>query len=204
MIKISLYICLLVQVANAQDSRQVPKKLYKAWITFSGSEKRKTGALYEVCDSSLLLSSSLAKKDYFDPSRYEQIRVNVKNIDVIRVRRKNATGRMILYGGVTGAVLGAVIGLTSKNSARNENVNASIKIASVTFGAVFFGACGAVIGAVFSPIRKAFRVHGSQEAFERERSALQRRALVFDPDIAGKRTSDIPGTMDTVVNADGQ
>ncbi len=192
----------LVTGTNAQNAVMIPGKLYKTWITFNGEKGKLKGVLYDTRDSSILVSDSYNKTNYMD-GKYNLKKVEVSKINDITVRRQNAIGRGVLFGGLGGVAIGAVIGLTAENTATDERANAGFKATGAIFTSIFMGACGAAIGAVFGTICTKVHLHGNQKQYLRNRPRLSQRSLVSDAYRDGAGEPAFLRLRDTVVDVDG-
>jgi hypothetical protein len=177
---IPVFLLSVVFTSQAQSPSSKHKRQYKTWISFQGDKVVRKGVLYETRDSSILILTSEIKTDPQDINN-NLAKFDIKNIDVIKVRRKNAIGRGMLIGGITGAALGTLMGLTSSNTAENEKVKTGVTFTAVIGGSFFFGAIGAAIGAAFGPSKKSIHIRGKQMLFEKQRDILDKRALNYPP-----------------------
>jgi uncharacterized protein (TIGR02145 family) len=206
MMKKSWLIAVLVlsnlAVMHAQSTIPGPKKLYRTWVTVQGNTKKVKGALYEVRDSAIVLSGSYEKTDYFK-GKYNLTKLDVRDIQAISVRRNNAVGRGILFGGLSGIVLGGVVGLTATVPGGDDKEQGAAKGVSAIVLSIMTGTIGAMIGAALGPIRTQVSVNGSQLKFEKNMNKLSRRSLTYDPSMTGQRLTSFSRLRDTVVDVDG-
>ncbi|MEI7726547.1 MAG: hypothetical protein WCK09_15665, partial [Bacteroidota bacterium] len=199
---ISILVLSNLAVIHAQSTLPGPKKLYRTWVTVQRDAKKVKGALYEVRDSSIVLSGSYEKTDYFK-GKYNLTKLDVKDIQAISVRRNNAVGRGILFGSLSGIVLGGLVGLTATTPGGNDKQEGAAKGVSSIVLSIMTGTIGAVIGAAISPIRTKVNVNGSQQQFEKNMNKLTRRCLTYDPSMTGRRLTSFSRLRDTVVDVDG-
>jgi len=202
MISIAILILLVPRVTQAQYPQVKTAKLFRTWISLEGGGK-KSGILYEVRDSSIILSDSRKKTDYTESGNYHLTKLNVRDITVIRMRKNNAVRRGIMIGGLSGAFVGGLIGLTSTNTVKNKTASAGLTISAVIFSSIFVGTCGAIIGAAFSPIRSHVNIHGSLHKFDKNRDNLARRSITWDPEMTGEKHTSFAYLRDSLVDGDG-
>ena len=167
--------------SQAQSPSSKHKRQYRTWISFQGDKVIKKGVLYETRDSSILILTTEIEPESQDISNNNLATFDIKNINVIKVRRKNAIGRGILIGGITGAALGTLIGLTANNTAENDKVEAGVSFTATIASSLFFGAIGSAIGAAFGPSKKSIHIRGKQMLYEKQRDLLDKRALNYPP-----------------------
>jgi len=202
---IYLLVALLAAViyTEAQTTAPGPKKLYKTWISVRGDNNKVKGALYEVRDSCLIISSSYQKDDYFKGDRYYLRKLNVSDIEAVSVRRNKAGGRSILIGSLSGIGLGAVMGMLTTTPGGNEQEQGITKVSAALVFGLIFGIAGGVIGAAFSPIKTRVAIHGDYAVFNDNRKRLQKRSLTYDPLMEGQRLTTFTRLRDSVTDIDG-
>ena len=88
------------------------KVIYKTWISLNNGQNTIKGALYEVNDSSILVSNSFRKNDY-STGKFNVTTINFNNINLVKIRQNNSLRKGALIGSITGFVVGALIGLIS-------------------------------------------------------------------------------------------
>jgi len=105
-------LCFLNSV-NAQDTIQ-KKKVYRTWISLNRESFKTKGFLYEIKDSSVLVSSSVVIQDY-STDRFSAFKLQINDIETIKIRGKNSIGNGVLIGAITGFIVGGLIGFISGN-----------------------------------------------------------------------------------------
>ena len=153
--------------ATAQKDTLQKKKIYKAWISVSG-EKGKKGILYQVKDSSLLLSDSKHKKDYYTGS-FKTTAFDANSIDKIKLRRMRNINRGAFIGMAVGFAAGAITGAVLGHS--GGTAGAALWVGSWGLAA------GAIVGASIGSIKISIPVTGSQEKFEKNKQKLMSYAI---------------------------
>jgi uncharacterized protein (TIGR02145 family) len=200
---VALFILSGTLALHAQPRSDKPNKLYKTWISIEGEKHKKTGALYEVRDSAVILSNSYLATDYLSGKNFELSGVKVKNIHVLSLRRNKAVGRGALIGGLSGATLGMVLGLTSENTASNEKANSGITFTASVLSAVFLGTCTALIGAAIATHKSKYHISGNQKQYDKLKSRLKKYSITYDPAGEAKKLTTFTMLRDTVVDYDG-
>lgn len=155
---------------NAQDTIQ-KKKIFRTWISFYREPFKINGILYEVNDSSLLVSCSLVKKGY-STDRFEMAKLNINNIETIKIRRNNNIGRGILFGTLTGFFLGGMVGLISGNDPPDTWFGMTAGDKAILLG-VPLAVAGVGIGAAIGSIKVKIPINGSIKTFHENNSRLK-------------------------------
>jgi len=91
---------------------------YRTWVSFNGGQSEQTGVLFEVKDSSILISNSFKKRDYFNEN-FTTVDIPINNISIIKTRKKGSFRNRILIGAAAGAIIG-VVWAQSRVSGDNE------------------------------------------------------------------------------------
>jgi uncharacterized protein (TIGR02145 family) len=188
---------------QAQSDVQTPKKLFKTWISIQGKKDKVAGVLYEIRDSSILLSGSYEKADYIKGNNLNLKKIEVADINSINVRRHKAIGRGIMVGSLSGVGLGVIMGLATTTPGGDDKEQGTTKLGASIFFSIFLGACGTVIGAGVGAIKSKIVVHGSQQQFENKKVKLIKRSVTYDPLMAGQKLTTFSHLRDTVVDVDG-
>jgi hypothetical protein len=152
--------------ATAQDNISHKFKIYETWINLRNQPMGARGVLYEVKDSSVLISSSIFKTDY-QSGRFKVSEINYADIDHVSVRRKNSI--------LTGTLIGTAIGLAgaigiANGISRDKNEFAGVM---VIFGTPIIAA-GAGIGALAGTLKIRIPIKGSFENFKINEKRLER------------------------------
>ena len=200
---ITVFLLSNVLSTMAQSDQRVPKKLYKTWVTLKGEKGKKQGVLYEVRDSSILLSGSFEKADYLKGNALDLIKFDAGDVDAISIRRNKAIGRGIMYGSLSGIGLGVLMGLATTTPGGDDKQQGTTKLGASIFFSIFLGVAGMAIGAGVGAIKSKINVHGSQQQFENNKSKLTKRSVTYDPLMAGRKLISFSRLRDTVVDFDG-
>jgi hypothetical protein len=153
-------------------------RISKIWI--SGNLRYDIeGVLYSLTDSSVLVSRSLVALDYKTNS-FRTNEILVKNIETIKVRKKNSIAIGAVSGFVSGLVLGIIIGYVQGDDPEYSSPFQSL---SRTAGQKAFiwgiplSLAGAGIGAGIGSIRVNFPIHGKVENFRTHKNTLNNYSI---------------------------
>lgn len=148
-------------------------KIYKTWVTFNSEPFKIIGVLYQLKDSSIVLSNSISKNDY--PDNIKTSEFNINTIEEIRIRRKNGIGKGALIGAISGLAIGVLVGyLSYEESSGGIDFGRGF---SAT-GSGFFGAfLGAGVGVIFGTIKLRIPIQGKIENYNRNISSLRKRSI---------------------------
>jgi hypothetical protein len=173
-IKIISMIMLLTISVFAQNEQFRPRKIFRTWIKTYDSSHKKKGALFSVGDSTLMVSTRLEKEDY-QRGIYDVATLHVKNIDRIRIRKKNNVGKWIGIGAATGLAGGILFSFWWK--ARNHGD--LLRDATAVAIPIMTTAGGICIGAIIGSVKISIPIHGKQNIFDQNREKMVRRSLKY-------------------------
>jgi len=158
-------LCCYYSSAAQEDSIKTPK-IFDTWISFNNQSKGLKGVLYEIRDSSILVSNSSLKADYLTGD-FKVSNIDFKNIDYVSVRKKNRV--------LTGTIVGSVVGLaTAVGFVRSAGgIDEFGGIIMLLYGTPAI-ALGAGIGALASSFRIKIPINGSFENFKSNERRLER------------------------------
>ena len=171
---IALIVLCCLNSLNAQDTIQ-KIKIYRTWVSLNSEPFKIKGVLYEIKDSSILVSSSVVIQDY-STDKFEIVKLHINNIETIKTRRNNNIGRGVLIGAITGFAVGSLIGLISgddppcpsgswicfRYSAGEKALMAGVPLA----------VGGAGIGALIGSIKVKIPINGSINSYNRNKNKL--------------------------------
>jgi hypothetical protein len=190
---------------EAQTDSVITGKIYRTWIKPVHWGPVRTGALFEVKDSSVILSNSFKKAKY-QQGLYDVSKVDASSIDVIQLRKNHKVRNGIIIAGAP--IL--LIGLTSSIIAISNNNNDDKVL--VAFGStvftLFFTAVGVGIGALFGSIKTKYQIHGSKQQFDLYKVKLNERSIKPNPEISFVKLSytavDVDGNLYHTMALGGQ
>lgn len=164
---------------NLQAQYDKKVKLYKTWISLNQQPYKVNGTLYDVRDSSILVSSSLSIKDY-NTNNFEVTDISVFEIKNINVRKKNKVGKSALIGAAVGITVGAIAGYSmgdDESSGPWDLYNYSAE-QNALGGAVAGGIIGAGLGAAIGLIKVKIPINGSMDNYHDNKAKLREYSLI--------------------------
>ena len=165
----SILSLILSQSVNSQSKTQ-KILIYKAWVNYIDSPIKMKGYLYQVKDSSIVISgvkpvpSITIHKNHL----YE---ISYKHIDVIKIRRKGRVGRGILIGMGSGFLAGIMIGYISGDDEPSYWITLTAEEKAIA-AAVPLAITGGIIGWIVGTNKKKIYVSGNFDNFRINRTEL--------------------------------
>ena len=148
------------------------------WYTIDSEPFKLKGALYEVWDSALVVSTSMKIDDYYTRN-YETIPLNVNDIVKIKVRNNNNILLGMVAGGIAGIVIGAISGYAEGDDPPCDEFmchSFSAEYKALEYG--FRGlALGAGAGALIGSFKLEISIHGDIVNFEKYRARLEKKSI---------------------------
>ncbi len=160
---------------NAQDSIQAKDsnqkiKIFRTWVSLKSDPYKIKGVLYQIKDSSILVSNSANKKDY-SMGQFEVVEIQISNIRKIKIRRKNSMVNGIWIGALSGFVVGGVLGLMSDDSDYMSSE------ATAIYGGAFFAAIGSGVGGLLGLIKIGIPINGSMDNYNISKDKLRKYSI---------------------------
>jgi uncharacterized protein (TIGR02145 family) len=174
-----IFLCIL-QSLQAQSDSLIIKKSYRIWV----SPVRHTrfhfrqGLLYSVKDSSILVSDTKNKEDYYH-ARFKTAEVNANLINNIVLRRTGQQGIGVAIGAATGFIIGMILGVTQHTGGGNEG-DKSMQDGGLVIIPLLFTGAGAGIGAAIASFKINIPIKGSQEKFDQNKERLISYSLLHN------------------------
>ena len=182
----AVVLCFFYSLSGQEDSSRLQKtekekkfKIYKTWISFNKEPKVWNGALgvlYEINDSSIIVSNSLVKKDY-STGNFKLSKINYNNIDYVKLRAKNNVGKGALIGTISGLLIGGFLGYVSGDD-NPEGLFAMTAGDKAVVAGVGLAICGAAIGALCGLIQIKIPINGNLENFNRNKNKLKKYTIL--------------------------
>jgi len=166
---------------SAQEKEQ-KIKIYKTWVSFNNVPFNVKGVLYEVKDSSILVSNSLLVREYTS-GRFKSADLHINTIEKIRIRKKNKVGKAALIGGISGFVIGAIIGYAEGDDPPCSTGYWGGGCESYTAGqkalinGASFAIVGGGIGALVGLIKIKIPINGNIENFNNSKNRLKEYSI---------------------------
>jgi hypothetical protein len=143
------------------------KDIYKARVLESRTKLISTGYLYQLQDSSILISHS-----EFKPIIVKMDLIEIQKIDCIRVRKKGKIGKGILYGGLAGFAIGAITGFASGDDPSGF-LSFTAEQKGVMLG-TFFMIPGAIIGGIIGAQTIKIPINKNQKIYAKQKKELKK------------------------------
>ena len=136
------------------------------------------GFLYQVNDSSIMLSNSSSVENYtLGNFNFSVSEIDVIDIQMIHIKVKKRTKNGALIGAVSGMVVGLVWGLAENSSSSSYYVDIGEDWWSPAGGAIIGGAVGAVGGALIGSIGINIPLNGSMDNYKQNKAKLAKYSL---------------------------
>jgi hypothetical protein len=195
-----LFLC-AIQVLQAQPD-PVTVKAYSTWVIPVKRGPAIRGLLYEVKDSSVVISNSTQKSDYIS-GKFASEEVRVKDIKAVHLRKKGAQGTAILIGGISGALIGILVGATSTSHGGPEQLEKDFNVGKMIVFPLLCTGIGIGIGGMLGGIKKQLPVHGDQARFNLSKKEMEERSIKNY--LAGVQLPEVTFSIlkETVADADG-
>lgn len=139
------------------------------------------GILYEIKDTSILVSSSAVIWDY-SGDRFGVKTLPVYNIEIIKTRRKNSIGKGVAIGTLSGIVVGGLIGLISGDdppcpSGSGMSCWSLDAKGNAVLAGIPLAICGAGVGALIGSVKLEIPINGSIDSYNRNKNKLRGHSI---------------------------
>ncbi|MCX6269530.1 MAG: fibrobacter succinogenes major paralogous domain-containing protein [Bacteroidetes bacterium] len=193
---IPIFILSVLQPLEAQNDSITPKKIYHLWIRPVENMKIMEGGLFEVKDSSVMMSNSLRKKDY-EHGKFDVSTVDVRSIDVVEIRKNNRPGKGIVIGGFIGLAAGVTVGmLAAGGKFTEENVFLFLAAPPLITG------LGCALGALTGVAKIVIPINGNQKQFDKHKTELNNYSMKYNPDLTTAVARASSKVYDSVTDID--
>ena len=172
-----LFILCLHNSVEAQSPLPVKADPSKSEITLLSGTDQVTGALFQLKDSSILVSNSLVKLDY-ETGNYEVSELYIDDINLISTKKRGRSLQGLLIGGAIGIGTGAAIGLISGDD--TGYILAFTAEQKALMGGVSLGAIGALAGAVVGSFRIKIPINGSMDNYNLKKKKLGKLTVRYE------------------------
>ena len=158
-----IVLCCLSNV-KAQEIDKKNNK-YKVWLSLIDKPYEVNGVLYELKDSTILLSNYKTYSEFIIDNN-PTIELGISNIDLIEVRKKNRLAKGIVLGAVSGFAVGSLIGLARGDDAESSGGEKAVK------GGLSLAIPGALVGMLIGSVKISFPIEGSLLNFKSHKKEL--------------------------------
>ena len=152
-------------------------KPYRAWVTAIQRHQSVNGILYEVRDSSIVITQSTDIRDYLNRT-FDTEEIPVKMIRTIDVRKKGALGTGILIGGLTGLLFGLVIGYATNAPGDVNELDKQFNTGKMIVIPLLGAGVGVAIGSSIGGAKMRLKISGSQVRFNLDKEKLNDRSIM--------------------------
>lgn len=142
---------------------------YHAWITSVNSTFGEQGFLYQLKDSSVLLSNV----SNFNNRKMQLQEFQIAEIGLIKVRKRDKMLKGAALGALAGLGFGIVTGLMEGDDPQSHWIRFDAEDKALILGALFMPA-GAVIGAMIGNITTKIPINGSFDTYQKQKQKLLR------------------------------
>lgn len=197
-----IFFCIL-EAAHTQTDTFLINKSYRIWLSPMPKQKirNKQGLLFDVKDSSLIISDSRNKEDYYG-SNFNVAEVNAKMIKKVFIRKTGAQGIGTAIGGVTGLLLGLSLGILQYTGGGTEGDRA-LQTGGIIIIPLLFTGLGVGIGATIGGMKIKIPIKGSQIKFDHYKDRLIAHSLKHNSEGKFPSSPVFSKLRDTVVDIDG-
>ncbi len=159
------------QISFAQQPTTLNRKLHETRVSISTEPGKLEGILYEIKDSSILISDARIRNQYLS-GNFNVTEIDFRNLDFLYIRSQNSGKKGAWIGGGITAVL-SIVAIQSifKDVPEVRNIFLLVGVPSMSVA-------GAGIGFLVGMIPAHISIQGSFENFDWHRSSMQRRSLV--------------------------
>ena len=180
LILISMIVC-LPQVIFAQTDSAFQKQFYRIWIKSMDKVTMNEGVLFEVKDSSLVISETYERRAS-QQGKFDISKINASSIYIIQTRKNHKLLKGVLIAGVPALFFGVMATASIiSNSSPDDPLEGHAMTAGTVIGGVMVGLVitgfGVSIGAAIGAPKTKYKVRGNQHLFELYRPALNERAI---------------------------
>ena len=170
---IVLFVLCSTNILEAQNTAIDPIT-YKTWVSVQNYPFKTTGILYQVNDSSILVSNSYVLKNYsFEKFKTEQI--NICNIESIFVRNSNREILAPIIGFGIGFGVGAMLGYSSGDTQCTSSICFALLTAEekAIISGAFLGTVGCLIGLSVGLVKIKIPINGKMDNYNKYKNTLR-------------------------------
>jgi len=170
-----IFILFFIHSSLAQTDSITPGKLYKTWIKMKNKPHKMKGVLFEIRDSSIMVSNSLNREDYVN-GQFDVLKVDIRMMDAIKIRTQNNGWKVANMGYYSGLLAGGVIGCVYFWSSPEGDDDVLV---DSSMGAFLGTILGGIIGALI-PENINITINGSQAQFEKNKNMLRSYSIKYN------------------------
>jgi hypothetical protein len=155
-------------------------KIYKTWITLNDNSKEVKGILYEIKDSSIVVTNSLSRSDLLY-GNFNITIIDYGNINIVKNRRNNRVLFGFLGGITLGFATGAIIGYSQGDDQCPINKWCIFQMTArdkASVGGILGALAGAGIGTIMGLVKIKIPISGNFEKFNKNKSRLKKYSYI--------------------------
>lgn len=163
-------------MSYSQKDTLKKSRIYTTWINLE-SQKERADVLYQIKDSSIIVANYFLNKRDLLSGRCQTIKIEYKNIGIIKIRSKNSVPIGALSGLIVGSLAGAIIGHTSFHYDPTK-INIFTAKDNEIVGAVFGSLLGLATGAIVGTYRIEIPINRSIGNFNKNKERLKKYSYI--------------------------
>ncbi len=179
--KLLISIVLLFGVSYLYSQETKGKiKFYRTWLESTYPTAVVEGVLYELKDSSIVLSNSANLDDY----RYKNYTITehmIKNISSIKVRKKSNISKGMFFGGLLGFAGGMILGFSLGDDPKDHFIKTGRKRKKAATKAAFYSMVGTgggmLIGAALGSMKITIPINKNVTKYRENKSRLKKYTI---------------------------
>jgi hypothetical protein len=191
----------VIQVSQAQvDPATI--RAYSTWVLPIGRGPVIKGVLYQVKDSSVVISGSTGKIDYIT-GKFNAEEIWSKDIKEIQLRKKGAQGIAIAIGGISGALIGILVGASINTQGGPDELEDAFDVGKMVLFPLMCAGIGVGIGGMIGGVKIKLPVKGSQDRFNLSKDKMEARSIKKYLNEINFPEATFLKLNDTITDADG-
>jgi len=173
MIKVSLIVLLLLNVgfqfiyAQKQDT----KERYRTWVHPNTDSPTTIRFLYQLKDSSIVLSSSPNQSSFAETFK----EINIQDIQTVELRKKDRVGKGVLAGALAGFVTGGLLTLGIVGDCDDCRFSTG---GTAFLGGLVFAIPGGLIGGALGSAKIKIPINGNKKTYEKRKRELEKYLII--------------------------
>jgi hypothetical protein len=166
-----------INSSTAQNQRH-NNSSYKAWIKIKNIAFLYKGLLYNVNDSTIVLSNVVKKNtaENIILKRADFENIYIERIDNIKLRKKGNIFKGFLIGAVSGFAFGSLIGYLAGNDPPKQWFRMTAKEKALLYGSLS-AEWGSIIGLFVGSIKISIPIDGDMENYNKNKKRLKEYSI---------------------------
>jgi hypothetical protein len=152
------------------------RAIYRVWLSLNNQSTKLEGVLYDVKDSTILISTSLELADY-NTKNIKPTEIPVRSIEKIKIRRRNNIGRNAGLGAVGGLLAGGLLGLIGSGTDEPGGIISFSKGETILITGAIFAVPMGIIGAIVGSSKQKIIINGNIEDYNKIKYQLKEYSI---------------------------